>query len=477
MGQRCGKQHDQPIPKGREESKKAKQSSLHLFFFLSLFSTLCFFFAVRFLSTSSSSLSFFGDKEIAFYNNYTSHSWHRHSPCSFLSNNSSICCDRTSYHSDICFMSGDVRTHSHASSVVLYPPSNVTINRNSSAEEKIRPYPRKWEGIIMDRISELRLRAAAPQDAPHPCDVRHDVPAIFFSAGGYTGNVFHAFNDAILPLYITSHRLRRRVVLVVLNYHHWWFIKYREILAGISDYPPIDFSNNTRTHCFPGAVAGLRFHGTLAIDPAKLSDETMSMQTFQHMLEEAYNEPKETKPPRRPKLVVVSRGATRVVENEGEVVQLARAVGFDVEVLRPTDRMPMARVYASLSRCDAMMGVHGAALTHFLFMRPGATFIQVIPLGVKNVADTCYRDPAVRAGLRYAEYEVLPRESSLSRKYGADDVVVRDPERVQGKKAWDVTKQVYLEGQNVTLDIRRLRKTLARVFETVVADRRRLLNL
>nr|CAD1828297.1 unnamed protein product [Ananas comosus var. bracteatus] len=438
MGQRCGKQHDQPIPKGREESKKAKQSSLHLFFFLSLFSTLCFFFAVRFLSTSSSSLSFFGDKEIAFYNNYTSHSWHRHSPCSFLSNNSSICCDRTSYHSDICFMSGNVRTHSHASSVVLYPPSNVTINRNSSAEEKIRPYPRKWEGIIMDRISELRLRAAAPQDAPHPCDVRHDVPAIFFSAGGYTGNVFHAFNDAILPLYITSHRLRRRVVLVVLNYHHWWFIKYREILAGISDYPPIDFSNDTRTHCFPGAVAGLRFHGTLAIDPAKLSGETTSMQTFRHMLEEAYNEPKETKPPRRPKLVVVSRGATR---------------------------------------CDAMMGVHGAALTHFLFMRPGATFIQVIPLGVKNVADTCYRDPAVRAGLRYAEYEVLPRESSLSRKYGADDVVVRDPERVQGKKAWDVTKRVYLEGQNVTLDIRRLRKTLARVFETVVADRRRQLNL
>ena len=33
--------------------------------------------------------------------------------------------------------------------------------------------------------------------------------------------MYHEFNDGILPLFVTAHHLRRRVVLVILEYHDW----------------------------------------------------------------------------------------------------------------------------------------------------------------------------------------------------------------------------------------------------------------
>ena len=34
------------------------------------------------------------------------------------------------------------------------------------------------------------------------CDIRHltGVPAVVFSMGGYTGNVYHEFSDGLIPL-------------------------------------------------------------------------------------------------------------------------------------------------------------------------------------------------------------------------------------------------------------------------------------
>ncbi|KAK9985514.1 hypothetical protein SO802_030465, partial [Lithocarpus litseifolius] len=38
----------------------------------------------------------------------------------FSVSNGTICCDRSSIHSDICVIKGDVRTHSASSSIFLY---------------------------------------------------------------------------------------------------------------------------------------------------------------------------------------------------------------------------------------------------------------------------------------------------------------------------------------------------------------------
>lgn len=371
---------------------------------------------------------------------------------------------------------------------------------NSTAEEeRIRPYTRKWEANVMATIDEVRLRRVSPGDAAR-CDVRHDVPAVLFSTGGYTGNVYHEFNDGILPLFVTANHLRRRVVFVILEYHDWWITKYGDVVSQLSAFPPIDFTADRRVHCFPEVIAGLRIHGELTVDPAK-TPEGKSIGDFRRLLDDAYRgrieflerlerrtarkrhrrgtvpraqlaPPRHTSIQERPRLVIVSRTGSRVIENEADVAALAADVGFDVRVIRPDRTTELCKIYRELNASDAMVGVHGAAMTHFLFMRPGKVFIQVVPLGTDWAAGAYYGEPAARLGLRYVGYKILPEESSLSREYPTGDPVLTDPAGV-AQRGWDVTKKVYLDRQNVRLDLARFREELVRAHQYLAAGRRR----
>ncbi|KAL6841809.1 hypothetical protein ACP4OV_028321 [Aristida adscensionis] len=429
-------------------------------------------------------------------------------PCAAVRNDS-ICCDRTSERADICFAKGDVRMHSASASFLLVSGNSTAAAAAApEEEERIRPYTRKWEANVMATIDEVRLRRVAPGDAAAAaarCDVRHDVPALLFSTGGYTGNVYHEFNDGILPLFVTAHHLRRRVVLVILEYHDWWITKYGDVVSRLSAFPPIDFTNDRRVHCFPEVIAGLRIHGELTVDPAR-TPEGKSIADFRRLLDDAYRGRIEflerlehraarkrhrrgTVPrsaaaahlaaPRhaaahldRPRLVIVSRTGSRVIENEADVAAMAAGVGFDVRVIRPDRTTELCKIYRELNASDAMVGVHGAAMTHFLFMRPGKVFIQVVPLGTDWAAGAYYGEPAARLGLRYVGYKILPEESSLSREYPTGDPVLTDPAGV-AQRGWDVTKKVYLDRQNVRLDLVRFREELVRAHRHIVAGRRK----
>ncbi|KAF6158527.1 hypothetical protein GIB67_040041 [Kingdonia uniflora] len=430
----------------------------------------------------------------------------------------SICCDRSNFRSDICFMKGDIRTHSASSSVILYASDNDDNNngvfRYSSASleeeelqhEKIKPYTRKWETSVMDTIDELNLVAKKVLNVEdsHSCDVQHSVPAIIFSNGGYTGNVYHEFNDGILPLYITSQHLKKEVVFVVLEFHEWWMTKYGDIISRLSNYAPIDFSRDNKTHCFPKAIVGLKIHDELTVD-SSLMQGNKSIRHFHMLLDKAYwpriegliqDEERVSKlfsPPSpsplveekkegevdsketlgRPKLVIVSRNGSRAINNEEALVDLAEEIGFQVEVLKPDRTSEMAKIYRSLNSSDIMIGVHGAAMTHFLFMRPGTVFIQVVPLGTDWAAQTYYGEPSVKLGLKYIGYKILPKESSLFGKYGKDDLVLRDPESVNAR-GWEYTKKYYLDGQNVNLNLGRFRKRLVRAFGYTISKRNRV---
>lgn len=387
-----------------------------------------------------------------------------HSFFSYPKNNDCIWCDRTDNDSDVCFMSGDVRTHSPSSSIILYA-THANVSDLVAKEERIRPYTRKWETPLMETIDEISLRTTASKELfrHHKCDMQHDAPALVFSAAGYTGNLFHSFNNVILPLYITSQHLNRRVVLVVLRYQEWWYRKYEAILSQLTDYPIVDFSNDMRTHCFPAAIVGLRFHGTLTIYPERLRGHK-NISDFQRLLAKAYEPNRRikddngTKKNHTPKLVIISRKGTREIENERDMVQLGKELRFDVEVLRPNDTMLLKDIYDTLSTCDVAIGVHGAALTHFLFMRPGSTLIQIEPLGIKDQAWECFGEPASKMGIQYVNYKIDPRESSLLyRKYP------NSGKKTEKKKGWKHIKEMYLEGQNVTLDLNRLKVVLAQV--------------
>lgn len=102
-------------------------------------------------------------------------------------------------------------------------------------------------------------------------------------------------------------------------------------------------------------------------------------------------------PPCRPLFSILSRKKSRTIRNERRLLALARSLGFRVQVLKPDSGVPLAWLWGKLrgkvggnvlrkwgkekeegpSAGGITLGVHGAALTHFLFLREGDFFLQV----------------------------------------------------------------------------------------------------
>jgi len=95
----------------------------------------------------------------------------------------------------------------------------------------------------------------------------------------------------------------------------------------------------------------------------------------------------------------------------------AKNFGFDVTVFEPTRGTPLREFDAFINSSRAMAGIHGAVLTHSLFLRPGSVFMQVVLLGAKWVAEVCFERSARAMGLEYMEYKIKAEESSLIDKY------------------------------------------------------------
>ncbi|KAL6842210.1 hypothetical protein ACP4OV_027973 [Aristida adscensionis] len=399
-----------------------------------------------------------------------------------------LCCDRSHYRSDVCYLRGDVRTDPSTTSVFLYGAPRGT------AAEKVRPYTRKFEDSIMNTIDEVSIvpvpasasggnassGARSPGDnLRRRCDVRHPrgVPAVVFSTGGYTGNVYHEFSDGLIPLFITAQRFAGEVVFVVLEYHYWWLGRYGAVLERLTNYKVVDFRYDRRVHCFSEMIVGLRIHGELVVDP-KLMPNGESIQDFQALLHQGYSRtpsstsqppvPLPLAPPSRPcprvaaakpKLVIFIRKQNRVLLNLPHVVTACRRAGFAPHVMNLRRQTPLAAIHAALASADAMVAVHGAAVTHFLFMRPGSVLLQIVPVGLDWAADAFYGKPAQQLGLQYLEYKVASEESSLAAEYGLNSTVVRDPSVISSRGWWEM-KKVYMDRQNVTVNIKRFGELL-----------------
>ncbi|XP_040373514.1 xylan glycosyltransferase MUCI21 [Rosa chinensis] len=380
---------------------------------------------------------------------------------------SPISCDRTCKHYDICSINGPTG---------LDPTTSTFFTMDSSQlapleVERIRPYPRKFEDFIMAQIKDLTL-AVGPRSPP--CKVQHNAPALVFAAGGYTGNFWHDFNDGFIPLFITANTLfpDQDFVIVVSQAPKWWIYKYADLLRIFTKHPIITMGNDATTHCFPSASLGLISHGFMTINQT-LIPRAKTFLHFRGLLDNAYkrrSQPQilsseQTKP--RPRLVLASRNhATgRRIVNQVQVVRLVKKVGFDVIVFEPKANNSLHESYALLNSSHAFVGVHGAALTHSLFLRPGSVFVQVVPIGVDWAANACFGRVAKGLRLEYFEYKIGVKESSLVDKYGNDSLVVKDPFGLQ-KMGWRAeVMDIYLKEQNVKLDLVRFKGYLKQAFK------------
>ncbi|KAK1280270.1 hypothetical protein QJS04_geneDACA002956 [Acorus gramineus] len=363
-------------------------------------------------------------------------------------------------------MIGDVRIQGNKSSVILVTDTDT----NNNQKWTIRPYPRKGDENAMGNVRRVTLKYSARDTDTLPrCDVNHSVPVVVFSDRGYTGNLFHDFTDVLVPLFLTSREFDGEVQFMVTHMRRWWLNKYERILSKLSNYEILDFDADARAHCFPRALVGLRCHKELSIDPAR-APNGYDMSDFRALLRDAYALNRSLALARaegaRPRLLIVARNRTRSFVNIGDITRAAREAGFEPVSMEAGVWTRLAEVASVVNSCDAMLGVHGAGLTNFLFLPTNATLVQVVPWGgLEGICRLDFGRPALDAKIKYMEYIIKKEESTLIDDYPSDHEVFRDP-LAYHRRGWGGIR-VFLHKQNVRVDVGRFGVFLKEVYENL----------
>ncbi|KAI4350975.1 hypothetical protein L6164_005376 [Bauhinia variegata] len=326
---------------------------------------------------------------------------------------------------DFCETYGDIRVHGNSSYVYVMSPETSTLAENMSW--RIRPYARKEDGYAMSRVREWSVKAVR----------------------------------------VAKRKFNGEVQFLITDKRSWWISKYHEILNKLSNYELMDIDRDEGIHCFPSVIVGLkRYHKELSIDPQKYF---YSMKDFRDFLRSSYSLQKvkairiRDGQRKKPKLLILSRKRTRSFTNIDQIVKLAKGLGFKVVAMEANGNM--SRFAEIVNSCDALMGVHGAGLTNIVFLPKDAIFIQVVPYGgVEWLATNYFGEPSKDMHLNYLEYKIRLEESTLIQQYPLDHVFIKEPISIQ-KAGWDAFRSVYLDKQNVMLDVSRFKPTLLKALE------------
>uniref|UniRef100_A0A2N9H1Z4 Glycosyltransferase 61 catalytic domain-containing protein n=1 Tax=Fagus sylvatica TaxID=28930 RepID=A0A2N9H1Z4_FAGSY len=316
-------------------------------------------------------------------------------------------------HSEVCVTNKPVILDNNALTAYLQS-SQVQV------KHMVQPYARKEDETAMKKVTPVQI-LTRNASSPSYCHFNHDVPVVVFSSGGFTGNLFHDFNEIIIPLFLTS--------------------------------------KDGSVHCFPGAVIGLKYHDNLALYPTEIPGG-YSMFDFKHFLRETYNlKIKNVSEIIKPKLILISRPKTRTFMNEDEIVDMMEELGFQVDVATPNRMSNLEKFAEELNSCSVMVGAHGAGLTNAVFLPAGAVMVQVVPLGLDWASTNYFGGPASEMGVHYVEYKIEPEESSLFKEYGPDHPVIVDPKSIF-LKGYDAARATYVDGQNMKINLVKFREIL-----------------
>ncbi|XP_039068640.1 alpha-1,3-arabinosyltransferase XAT3-like [Hibiscus syriacus] len=365
---------------------------------------------------------------------------------------------------EFCEMKGDIRIHGKSSTVFM----SASSMENSWGI--ISPFARKGDEEALNHVTKWSIKSGVMDGYGLPrCDRKYEVSSIVFSLGGYAGNNFHDYTDVVIPLYQTAREFDGEVKFLFTDKNPLWINKFKTILRKLSRYEPVDIDKEEQVHCFPSVIVGLkRDPRELRIDPSK---SPYSMNDFRQFLRSAYSLRKATAikltgngRKRKLRLLILSRKRTRAFTNVNDITRMARSLGYKVVVAEADSNV--ARVAATVNGCDVMMGVHGAGLTNMVFLPENAVLIQVLPIGgFEWLARTDFEEPSKdMINLRYLEYKIKTEESTLMQQYPPEHEVISNPSAIQ-KQGWDTFKSVYLQRQNVNLDIHRFKYTLLRALE------------
>lgn len=254
-------------------------------------------------------------------------------------------------------------------------PQHITVYTSSSGrsdESSVRPYALQKDNFLLQWITPVKVLQG--NTTPPACEYNHTVPAVIFTSG-IVGNLFHEFNDIIIPFFITSRHFQSRVLLILDDYNPRFVSK---ILSRLSSHEIVNPAANASIHCLPGVVLGLKFHDNLGTETYGLK--------FAHVSQIR----------QVPTLVLISRERSRNFLNEEEIVGMVRELGFRVVVARTKEAVDLDKFGNVINSCAVLVGVHGAGLTNELFLQAGAVTVQVEPLGLEWAAEHYFGEPANR---------------------------------------------------------------------------------
>ncbi|KAJ4781707.1 Glycosyltransferase family 61 protein [Rhynchospora pubera] len=381
-------------------------------------------------------------------------------------------CDFSDYRSDLCNMTGDVRTQGYNITTVFFviPPST----ENYEQEWSVNAYSQKMYNYFSKNVTVKQLRG--PQNAPLCTIGQRNTPAILLSLGGPTGNIWHDFTDVIIPLFLASKPLNREVQFLLINHQQWFLDKFSLIFKDLSRYKVINFDEDKEIRCYRHMLVGLLNHKDLSIDPKRAFDG-FDMYRFKLYIRSIYSLPMDVElpykmdkhPEKKPRLMLVVRSKSRRFLNQEEITDVIEKNGFEVVQVEPKRSDNLTEMSKLVDSCDVLMGVHGAALTHILFLRTNAVMVQVLPLGGQAMdfyANSCYDEPADDMRLRRIDYHITPEESSLLDKYGWDDPVIKDPDSVN-TKGWSYRQKYYWNEQDLRLNVTRFEPVLVKALELI----------
>ncbi|KAG8386098.1 hypothetical protein BUALT_Bualt03G0113700 [Buddleja alternifolia] len=343
--------------------------------------------------------------------------------------------------------------------------NNITIYDSSNEEESsVKPYALQKDKYLLQFISPVKILHR--NSNPPVCQYNHEIPAVIFSSG-ISGNLFHEFNDIIIPLFLTTKHFQSRVLVILEDYSPTFVIKFSKILSRLSDYEVMNPSANQTVHCFPGSILGLKYHDNLALNPKNIP-EGYTIRDFQKFLFEAYNlkYTHVSQIRKKPTMMLISREKTRKFLNQDEMVAMIRRLGFHVIIATTKVASNLTSFASVVNSCNVLVGAHGAGLTNEMFLPAGAVLVQVEPIGMEWASAHYYGDPARTMGLHYLRYKIEPEESSLSEVYGLNNSVITDPESIYAMGYREV-KAVYLDQQDLRINIVRFRETLLHALQLV----------
>lgn len=366
--------------------------------------------------------------------------------------------------SDYCETKGDIRVQGNFSTIFVVMSQNFNISTENNSWT-IQPYPRKGNAGAMSSVKSWTVKLVQDSEKIPKCSVYHGYPAVLFSVGGYSGNHFHDFSDLLVPIYSNSRHFNSEVHFLATDYKSWWIGKYRTLLNNMSKNKILDIDNENEVHCFPSVTTGLKSHKEFGIDSSKFPNG-VSMRDFRQFLRSSFslNRVESIKIKgdivTRPRLLIMSRKKSRILLNEGDVRQMAEDLGYEVVLAEANLSTNLSKFAQIVNSCDVIMGVHGAGLTNMVFLPNNAVLIQLVPLGAMDyLAKRDFGDPAGEMNIKYLDYKIVVNESSLVEQYPPNHKVFKDPSSFF-RKGWGVFRSIYLDKQNVKVDLNRFRSTL-----------------